>query len=469
MDQSTENANGNGASRIAPASPACWLIRLCAAVLMVQPATPAPALASRGSDEIEVLVGPVALYPDPLIAQVLAASAYPDEIADAADWVRRNGKSDSRIESMDWDESVRALARYPDALELMAGDLEWTADLGDTFVSQPDEVFEAIQLLRSRARTHGHLDTTREQLVVLEQDRIRVLPAADDVLYVPRYDPAVVYVAPRRGVSTAKVVATAAVAFGAGFLVGRWLNKDCDWHHRGIYYPGWSRPSWSPWRRGWRGRGPVIINRPIYVNNTTIVSVRPSRPWRYDSARFDRNVKRYGTKYENQYPNPNRYRDRERIRRDRESLVRPPDARGRRDVARDRDLSARPGKGRPEDKRPGFRPGAAAGVTKDVRPGGRPGAADRPRRDAIDRTQLEGARRQRIEVARGRDSRRDSARPKPSAMDYGKGSDARVDARRGQRNRSELGRGGNRAARPGAGRQAETPKRAAGRSGKTRP
>jgi hypothetical protein len=191
--------------------------------------------------ELDDLLGPIALYPDPLIAQVLAASAYPLEIVQAARWVR-NHDDLKGLDDQPWEPSVLAVARYPSVLKMLDDDLNWTIRLGQAFVNQQDDVMDSVQRLRSKAQTVGSLRDSAEQRVVVENTIVRIVPAQPDVIYVPTYNPQIVYVDPTPG-----YVVSSYVSFSTGFALGWWLDLDCDWHHRHVYYHHWSHRDWDRW------------------------------------------------------------------------------------------------------------------------------------------------------------------------------------------------------------------------------
>src|SRR5215471_18288492 len=144
-------------------------VRLLAAETPPQDADSAP----LSADQLDALVAPIALYPDPLLAQCLVASTYPLDVVDAQQWIARNPdlKGDAladAIEKQDWDPSVQALAQVPDALKRMADDVRWTTDLGDAFLAQQNEVMKAVQRMRAKAKADGKLDSS-EQMKVEEQ------------------------------------------------------------------------------------------------------------------------------------------------------------------------------------------------------------------------------------------------------------------------------------------------------------
>ncbi len=248
------------APRAAPAAPAAGS----------EQGPPAQSLFTRA--ELEKLLAPIALYPDALLAQLLAASAYPIEIVEAQRWLDNNkaavaNKDFSWIDSRDWDPAVKAMARFPDVIEKMSDDLDWTTDLGDAEVNQPQDVADVIQELRAEAEKAGALKTTPQQTVssvfVDDGSYITIEPAEPSVVYVPSYEPAV-----------EPVVAVAPlVTFGAGIVVGAPLHRRCwNWRTGAIYPPVWAGyPGWRPGQPFWLGGRPVGAN--INVGNNL-------KPWR---------------------------------------------------------------------------------------------------------------------------------------------------------------------------------------------
>ncbi|BCF90953.1 DUF3300 domain-containing protein [Paraburkholderia sp. PGU16] len=166
---------------------------------------PAPAQSFK-PEEIEALVAPIALYPDSVLSQVLMASTYPLEIVHAARWVKANPnvKGDAAVKAVEnepWDVSVKSLVAFPQILEPMNDKLDWTQKLGDAFLAQQKEVFAAVQRLRARAKDSGNLKSNEQQNVVVEpapaggqtQTIVKIEPANPQVIYVPAYNPTVVY------------------------------------------------------------------------------------------------------------------------------------------------------------------------------------------------------------------------------------------------------------------------------------
>src|SRR5438067_9782445 len=155
------------------------------------------------NEELDSLVAPIALYPDPLLAQTLAASTYPLEVIQLQQWMDRNKNLKDKaladaVAKQAWDPSVQALAAYPDVVQRMAGNIQWTTDLGNAFLAQQSDVMNAVQRMRGKAEGKGTLKTTAQQTVQTKtveggKQVIVIEPAQSDVVYVPSYDPAVVY------------------------------------------------------------------------------------------------------------------------------------------------------------------------------------------------------------------------------------------------------------------------------------
>ena len=232
--------------------------------------------------ELENLLAPIALYPDALLAQLLAASAYPIQIVEAQRWLDKNkaavaNNDFSWIDSRDWDPAVKALARFPDVIQTMSDDLDWTTDLGDAEVNQPQDVADVIQELRAEAEKTGALKTTPQQTVssvfVDDGSYITIEPAEPDIVYVPSYEPAAVY-----GLA---VIEAPLVTFGAGIVVAAPRNRRCwNWRTGAIYPPVWAGyPGWRPPYPGW-GPGQTIRmgGRPDDGNINISNDVRPWRP-----------------------------------------------------------------------------------------------------------------------------------------------------------------------------------------------
>jgi len=195
--------------------------------------------------QVDQLVAPIALYPDPLIALVLPASADYSDIAAAAGFLQQYGGG-APVDGQPWDDSVKALAHYPVVVSWMAQNPPWTQTLGAAFLAQPADIIQSIQRLRAEARASGALVDSPQQVVVVDGDgNIEIEPAQTDVIYVPRYDPNVVYL---NGVYD--FGAGQYITYGDPYPTGIWLTFGFDWRHRAIWVGDWS--TWhdsSGWRR----------------------------------------------------------------------------------------------------------------------------------------------------------------------------------------------------------------------------
>jgi Protein of unknown function (DUF3300) len=225
-------------------------------------APPQDAPAPFTAEQLQQIVAPIALYPDALVAQVLGAATFPDQVAAADTWLGQNKKltGDSLMKAVDkesWDPSVKALTQFSSVLDSMAANLSWTSQLGEAYHNQAADVMTAVQTLRAKAKAAGNLKTG-SQITVVQQspDVIVIQPTNPQVVYVPQYNPTVVYGAPvaTPGYSTAAVVTTALLAFGAGIAVGAAINGGCC---------GWG---YSYWNCNWHG-GAVVYRSGVYYGN----------------------------------------------------------------------------------------------------------------------------------------------------------------------------------------------------------
>jgi hypothetical protein len=157
----------------------------------------APA-AGHTPQELQQLVAPIALYPDALVAQILAASTYPTQIVEAERWMQSHSNLKGEelakeVDKQDWDPSVKAMTQFPSVLENMDKNLSWTSSLGEAYVSQPDDLTNAVQTLRREAQKAGHLNSNEQEKVTTQGSTIIIEPANPEVVYIPAYDPWLVY------------------------------------------------------------------------------------------------------------------------------------------------------------------------------------------------------------------------------------------------------------------------------------
>jgi Protein of unknown function (DUF3300) len=205
--------------------------------------------ASYPASEIEQVVAPIALYPDEMIAQILMASTYPLEVVEASRW--RDANPDLKEKALEdalkkqtWDPSVKTLTAFPQVLTMMNEKLDWTQKLGDIFLAQQKDVMDAVQRLRAKAKAEGNLESNEQQTVTVEPAPagsstttiIEVAPANPQVVYVPTYNPTVVYGAwpyptypPYSYYPPGYMIGASMLSFGIGMAVGGALWGDCDW------------------------------------------------------------------------------------------------------------------------------------------------------------------------------------------------------------------------------------------------
>ena len=225
--------------------------------------------APLSADELQQLVAPVALYPDALVAQILGAATFPDQVAFANGWLQQNknltGKALMQaVDTQQWDPSVKALTQFPSVLDNLAKNLSWTSALGEAYHTQAADVMSAVQVLRAKAQAAGNLKSGSQITVVQQSPQVIVIqPANPQVVYVPQYNPTVVYGTPyvTPGYSTAAVVATGVLAFGVGIAVGAAINNNswgysywnCNWHGGAVVYHSTGYYGNSAWHGGYYG------------------------------------------------------------------------------------------------------------------------------------------------------------------------------------------------------------------------
>jgi hypothetical protein len=212
-----------------------------------------PPHAQQTSEQLQRLVAPIALYPDSLVAQILAASTYPEQVLQADRWVQAHpglkGEAlGNAVDPQPWDPSVKALAAFPAVLGNMDKNLSWTSSLGDAYFNQPQEVMDAVQLMRRRAQGAGNLKTSPQQTITAQDSTITIEPANPELVYIPEYDPWSIYGLPLAvwpgwyeypGIWFGGPYLSFGVGFGIGFYGGfewGWPHWGFDWHNRATMY-----------------------------------------------------------------------------------------------------------------------------------------------------------------------------------------------------------------------------------------
>jgi uncharacterized protein DUF3300 len=218
-----------------------------------QSSPPPVQAAQQTPEQLQQLVAPIALYPDALVGQILAAATYPDQIVEADRWLEQHkdlkGKElGKEVDKQPWDPSVKALVEFPSVLANMDKNLSWTSSLGDAYVNQEQQVMDAVQVMRDRAEKAGNLKSTSQEKVSKQGQTIVIEPADPEVVYVPQYDPWLVYGEPL-GMwpgwywYPGLYLEGPGIAFGFGFGVGffggfgwGWHHWGYDWHHHDIRF-----------------------------------------------------------------------------------------------------------------------------------------------------------------------------------------------------------------------------------------
>jgi hypothetical protein len=234
---------------------------------------PAPQAVEQSPEQLHQLVAPIALYPDPLVAQILAAATYPAQVIEANQWMQQHqgltGDALAKeVDKQSWDPSVKALTEFPAVLANMSQNLAWTAELGDAYINQHQELTQTIQNMRHLAKEAGNLRSSSQENVTTDGDAIDIEPTSTDDVYVPEYDPWLVYgdllpVFTGWDPYPGLYLDGPGIAFGLGLGIG-WF---------GGY--GWG---WNNWGCDWR-QGTVVYNHQPFVSHSrTIVDRNSPRP-----------------------------------------------------------------------------------------------------------------------------------------------------------------------------------------------
>ncbi len=316
------------------------LVGLFALIVLVLPLAGAQTPTGQGysQDELDQLLAPIALYPDELLMQVLIAATYPLEVVEAGRFVQQNPNLrgdalDQALAEKNWDPSVQSLAAFPQVLAMMSDKLEWTQRLGDAFLVDQQRVMDTAQALRRRAEAAGNLRSTPQQSVIDQSDQIVIEPAQPDVVYVPVYDPLIVYgpwwapayppwywyPPPIYGYPVG-VVITSGIFFGSAWRVSHhhwsWAHADWRGHHVNVDVSNnrfWSRPgrptphpggNWQHVPEHRRGVAYPNASTRDHYRSVDPNAVRARQDFRgYDLPRPDRNVQRPSRSVDRPAPN----------------------------------------------------------------------------------------------------------------------------------------------------------------------
>jgi hypothetical protein len=454
-----------------------------------QAQAPATTYATPTPEQLYQLVAPIALFPDNLVAQVLAASTYPDQVSAAWTWLQQNSslKGQQLMEAANqqpWDVSVKGLTQFSDVLQQMATNLSWTSALGDAYYNIPQSVMNAVQVMRQRAYQAGNLKSNQQQNISVQNQApgsapppqassgepqvtvvqpppqtIIIQPAQPDVVYVPTYNPTVVYGAPvpvYPGYSTGAMVATSLISFGLGVAVGAAVSGGgcCGW-------------GWNSWNCGWHNNT-VVYNHNTYIStsNTFVNRNNYYRNANYNNANIN-NINRNNINTNN--INRNNYNannlDRNNLNaKNRANNFSEPHFNQNLNQPQFRNENAnnlaqqRPGQGNLEQQRPNqgnlgqqraaqqanFNPQNHAGLNQNQRPN-------------FNQGQQPNFNQNQRQPQRGYGEQGTRGQANSAFGNYGQGGDARVNSARGQQslagNRSDFERGGGGGREFGGGRR----------------
>ena len=265
-----------------PAAAAVLLVAALAGHGVAQPVPPAAAAGAQWTPaQLDQLTAPIALYPDPLLGSILAASTYPLEVVEASRWLQdpahaalKGEELEAALQGQHWDPSVKSLVPFAAVLRLMDSNIEWAEQLGDAFLAQQADVMDSVQRLRQRASAQGALQSTPQQTVTTDQNDITIEPASPDVVYVPYYVPAIYgpwpwpYYPPYDfGLPPGVYIGDALIGFGIGIgFFESWGWYGCDWRGHGITaYPPYPRQPGKP-PRPYRRPDPRLPGQPWQHN-----------------------------------------------------------------------------------------------------------------------------------------------------------------------------------------------------------
>ena len=245
-----------------------------------------PPPAALPPDQLDQLVAPIALYPDPLLAQVLPAATFPTDVVEADRWVKQHQNlkaqqlTDAVVKAnLPYDPSIISLIQFPTVLDRLSQQLDWTTTLGNAFLTQRGDVMDAVQRMRRKAQQMGNLKSGEQVKVVSSSNSIEIQPTNPQVIYVPTYNPQVVYAQPPPppGPSTGAMVATGLLSFGLGVAVGAASNNGCCWYGGSM---GWHSHTVvvanNSFNRTWATRGYIPPAAPYYRRGGPYPAGRPA-------------------------------------------------------------------------------------------------------------------------------------------------------------------------------------------------
>ena len=254
---------------------------------------PAQAPPAFPPQQLDQLVSRIALYPDPLLSQVLAAATFPGEIPDAARWADQHHYLTGEAlagaiaeDHLPWDPSVQALLPFPSVLDMMASDMRWTTDLGNAFLAQQADVMDSVQRMRRQARDYGYL-RSNGQVVVSGGPYIEILPVNPAFICVPYYNPAVVFYRPRPGFFVGGAISFGyGVTIGAAFRPWGWGVNRFAWDSHRVFIND------HVWGRTWVNRGAYV--HPYTVQRYAPAARVPERHELHERSQHEREAARMG-------------------------------------------------------------------------------------------------------------------------------------------------------------------------------
>jgi len=277
-----------------------------------QPAENATSAQTLKAEELQQLVAPIALYPDPLLAEVLMASTYPLEVVEADRWLQahkdlKGAKLKAEAAKRNWDDSIKSLTATRSVIEMMSGKLDWTQKLGDAVLAQQSDVMDAIQALRARAQAENKLETTKQQRVTVRteaNDRrvIAIEPAQPDVVYVPYYEPTVYGAWPYAdyppywfpgAYGWPYGLASAAIGWGTGWGIWNNWGGGCDWNNHNIHVDRNHNRNWThnaDHRRGVRYNNSDVAKRFDKAGDRRAANADKMKDFRNNKADRGRNA-----------------------------------------------------------------------------------------------------------------------------------------------------------------------------------